>query len=311
MVRGAALVVGSAICYGMGPIIFKSGLAAGLAPFDLLMCRFCLAAILLTAFLLIRGRGRIAIPRRTMLRAVVAAPVFNCSQTFLFVTALKYIPASTNSLILYVYPLAVAVLSRLFFGFQAGREFVISLLLVLAGSVFVSFDAFFQAAPLPGIAASVGAMLVFSANLIVLQRFLRTEDPMAFTLCVFVVAGAIFAAVRGPAAVLSYTPEQVVWAALAGIVPTALAVPLLYAGVARIGSAYASIFSSLELVVTVALSGLVLGEAVSWRQAAGMGCIIGGLVLPNLALLRTYRAVHGPRGSKKAASDDMGPDRER
>ncbi len=296
MIRGAALVVGSAVCYGMGPIIFKSGMKAGLVPLDLLMCRFCLAATLLAAFLLIRDRGRLRIPGRTMLRAGIAAPVFNCSQTFLFVTALQYIPASTNSLILYFYPLAVAVLSRLFFGFRGGRGFYASLLLVLAGSVFVSFDAFFQAASLPGIAASVGAMLVFSANLIVLQRFLRTEEPMAFTLCVFVVAGAVFAAVRGPAAVLEYTPEQAVWAALAGIVPTALSVPLLYAGVARIGSAYAAIFSSLELVVTVALSGLVLGEAVSWRQVAGMGCIVGGLTLPNLELLRAYRAVRGAGG---------------
>lgn len=293
MIRGAALVVGSAVCYGVGPIIFKSGMAAGLVPLDLLMCRFCLAATLLAAFLLIRDRGRPRIPGRTMLRAAVAAPVFNCSQTFLFVTALQYIPASTNSLILYFYPLAVAALSRVFFGFRGGRGFYASLLLVLAGSVFVSFDAFFQAAPLPGIAASAGAMLVFSANLIVLQRFLRTEEPMAFTLCVFVAAGAIFAAVRGPAAVLEYTPEQAMWAALAGIVPTALSVPLLYAGVARIGSAYAAIFSSLELVVTVALSGLVLGEAVSWRQVAGMGCIVGGLTLPNVALLRAYRAVRG------------------
>jgi drug/metabolite transporter (DMT)-like permease len=168
MLRGVLYVLGSAVCYGVGPIIFKSGMAAGLVPMDLLMCRFSVAAVVLAALVLIKNRGRLGISRRTVLRAAFVTPVFNCSQTYFFVTALTYIPASTNSLILYFYPLAVAVLSRLFFGFRGGREFVISLLLVLSGSVFVSFDAFFAAAPLPGIAAALGAMLVFSANLIVL-----------------------------------------------------------------------------------------------------------------------------------------------
>jgi len=291
MLRGVLYVLGSAVCYGVGPIIFKSGMAAGLVPMDLLMCRFSVAAVILAVILLIKNRGRLHIPRRTMLRAAVVAPVFNCSQTFLFVTALTYIPAATNSLILYFYPLAVAVMSRMFFGFTAGRDFVISLGLVLAGSVFVSVDAFSSAAPLPGIAASMGAMLVFSANLMVLQRFLKNDNPMEFTLCIFVIAAVIFAAIRGPGAVLDYTPGQMLFALLAGIVPTALSMPLLYAGVARIGSAYASIFSSLELVVTVVLSGLVLGEAVSLGQMAGMGCILAGVILPNVVLMRRYRDV--------------------
>ncbi len=291
MLRGVLYVLGSAVCYGVGPIIFKSGMAAGLAPLDLLMCRFSVAAVVLAVILLVKNRGRLRIPRRTMLRAAVVAPVFNCSQTFLFVTALTYIPAATNSLILYFYPLAVAVLSRIFFGFRAGRDFAISLLLVLAGSMFVSWDAFQAAAPLPGIAASLGAMLVFSGNLVVLQRFLKNDSPMEFTLCIFVAAAVIFAAMRGPAAVLAYTPEQARYAVLAGLVPTALSMPLLYAGVARIGSAYASIFSSLELVVTVALSWLVLGEAASLGQVAGMGCILAGMVLPNVVLARRMRDV--------------------
>ncbi|MEF3695908.1 DMT family transporter [Desulfolutivibrio sp.] len=291
MLRGVLFVLGSAVCYGVGPIIFKSGMAAGLTPLDLLMCRFSVAAGIVAVILLIKNRGRLHIPRRTMLRAAVVAPVFNCSQTFLFVTALTYIPAATNSLILYFYPLAVAVLSRIFFGFRGGREFVAALLLVLAGSVFVSFDAFRAAAPLPGIAASVGAMLVFSVNLMVLQRFLKNDNPMEFTLCIFVVAAVIFASMRGPGAVLDYTPRQMTFALLAGIVPTAMSMPLLYAGVARIGSAYAAIFSSLELVVTVVLSGLVLGEAVSLPQAAGTGCILAGVILPNVVLARRYREV--------------------
>jgi len=291
MLRGVLYVLGSAVCYGVGPIIFKSGMAAGLTPLDVLMCRFSVAAVILAAIVLMKNRGRLRIPRRTMLRATVVTPVFNCSQTFLFVTALTYIPAATNSLILYFYPLAVAVLSRIFFGFRAGREFVISLGLVLLGSAFVSVHAFYAAAPLPGIAASLGAMLVFSVNLMVLQRFLKNDDPMEFTLCIFVVAAVIFTAIRGPAAVLAYTPEQMRYAVLAGIVPTALSMPLLYAGVARIGSAYASIFSSLELVVTVVMSWLVLGEVVSLGQVAGMGCILAGLVLPNVVLARRYRDV--------------------
>jgi uncharacterized membrane protein len=45
------------------------------------------------------------------------------------------------------------------------------------------------------------------------------------------------------------------------------------------------------LVVTVFLSWLMLDETVSLPQVAGTGCILAGVILPNVVLMRRYRDV--------------------
>jgi len=71
-----------------------------------------------------------------------------------------------------------------------------------------------------------------------------------------------------------------------GLVPTALAISLLYLAIERIGSAWVSIFSTFEPVATLAAAHLLLGEEVALLQLGGAALIIAGIVLPNARLLR-------------------------
>jgi drug/metabolite transporter (DMT)-like permease len=59
--------------------------------------------------------------------------------------------------------------------------------------------------------------------------------------------------------------------------------------VEKIGSAYASIFSSIEPVVTVAGAVLFLDENVVLLQVAGAALIVAGIVTPNLRTLYLKR----------------------
>jgi drug/metabolite transporter (DMT)-like permease len=72
---------------------------------------------------------------------------------------------------------------------------------------------------------------------------------------------------------------------MTGLIPTFIAVTLLYIAVEKIGSVYASIFSTVEPIVTVTASYLILNENIVFIQIVGAIFILGGIILPNYTLL--------------------------
>jgi drug/metabolite transporter (DMT)-like permease len=68
------------------------------------------------------------------------------------------------------------------------------------------------------------------------------------------------------------------------VVGTALAIASFLAGVARVGSAWASIASSFEPVFTVALGAAVLGDRLGpGKVVGGLAVVAGAVLLPLLA----------------------------
>ena len=67
------------------------------------------------------------------------------------------------------------------------------------------------------------------------------------------------------------------------VVGTALAIAALLTGMARVGSAWASIVSSFEPVFTVALGVAVLGDPLGpGKVAGGLSVVAGAVLLPLL-----------------------------
>jgi len=65
-------------------------------------------------------------------------------------------------------------------------------------------------------------------------------------------------------------------------VPTVVALRTFLAGLARIGPGRAAVLSSLEVLVTMALSLTLLGERLGPRQWAGAALILGAVAFQNL-----------------------------
>ncbi|MBC7196828.1 MAG: DMT family transporter, partial [Deferribacterales bacterium] len=70
------------------------------------------------------------------------------------------------------------------------------------------------------------------------------------------------------------------------LVSTFLAITLLYVSVEIIGAVYASIFSSIEPVITVLASVFILSEKVNPIKVAGMILIVISILLPQLKKIR-------------------------
>ena len=202
--------------------------------------------------------------------------------------ALAYIPASTTSLIFYIYPLATTLLAMLVFKLRPGRIIWLAMGLIGLGCGLIFHDAFAQALDIRGIFYALACMAFFSLYLTLIQVFTRTDEARRLSPWVIMCMALVFTILSPPTRVMDYGLEGLAVALGLGFIPTALAVTLLYKAVSEIGSAYAAIFSSIEPAATVLLASLVLGEAVAWPQLAGMSAIILGIVLPNLRLARQH-----------------------
>ncbi|MES9995364.1 EamA family transporter [Desulfovibrio aminophilus] len=297
MIRGMLYSVISAICYGMMAIMAKLGFAAGMDTWGMLQHRFAFGALILAVVLLIRNPAALRPSPRLLAKAALLGCVFYVFQSVLFFMALERIPASTTALVFYFYPVAVTLLSALIFRLRIDRYVVASLTLVMLGCALVFYDAFLKGLSGAGVFYALASMVLFSAYLIAVQLLLRNEEPLQATFFVVLFAALAFTVINGPGTIFQLnTIERLGIGLSLGIVPTALAISLLYLAIEKIGSAWTSIFSTFEPVATLAAAGLILGEQVVALQLFGVAFIVAGIVLPNARML-TARKTMGTKAA--------------
>jgi len=287
---GILCAVFSAVCFGMLAVLGKLAYAKGFATGAILQYRFGFGALLLLAYFAVMDRSVLCARPKTILKAVFLGVVLYPVQSLSFMTSLKYIPAATTSLILYFYPVAVSLLSALFFKTRLDRIVALSLLLLVAGCGLVFYDAFLRSINQTGLALATVSMLIFSVYLICLEVLLRGENPRTISFYCVLAAAAVYTVMSPPTDFFELDASAKLLTLALGLIPTALAVTLLYRSVELIGSARASICSTLEPITTVLASALLLGEDVVAIQVAGMALILAGILLPNLQVLRTLRS---------------------
>lgn len=287
---GIMCAVFSAVCFGMLAVLGKLAYARGFATGEILQYRFAIGALLLFAYFAATDREVLRAKPRTVLKAVFLGVVLYPVQSLSFMTSLKYIPAATTELIFYFYPVAVSLLSALFFKTRLDRIVGLSLLLLVAGCGLVFYDAFLRSISQTGLALAMASTLIFSVYLICLEVLLRGENPRSISFYCVLSAAVVYTIMSPPVGFLALDLSDKLLTLALGLIPTALAVTLLYRAVELIGSARASICSTLEPITTVLASALFLGEDVAAVQVAGMALILTGIILPNTQVLRARRS---------------------
>ncbi|MGC9325545.1 MAG: DMT family transporter [Desulfomonilia bacterium] len=292
-----ALISGAS--YGFLSILGKLGYRVGIEVMPLLSYRFFLASVIMGFYLLVKDYRLLVPSFRVLAKAATLGMLFYAIQSTLFFHALHHIPAATATLILYVYPITVTLLAMFIFKLKATGGIGASLLLLMCGCSLVFYDAFAKGQSILGIALATGAMVCLSAYLITIQFFLKGERPLSVTFYAIVFTSIFYSFFQNPLEVFTLNHDQVAVVLGLALIPTVIAVSLLYRAIELIGSAYTSIFSTLEPVVTVILAHQVLGERVVLIQVVGMILIILGIIVPNLHYLfgRQHTSLSKPEES--------------
>ncbi len=275
--RGLVLVLVSATAYGTLPILAKLAYETGLRPAALLAARFAIASALFA--LLARRKSP---PWRERLRLWGLGLVF-VTNTFTYFTALQTVPAATVALLIYSYPVIVTLLAAL-----AGLEILrlrslVSAVLAFAGCAFTASG---PVAAGPGVGFALVTAVIYAVYIVLGSRFAAGVPAETAALHVAQASAAVYvpwALLEGRGIPADPRPWLLVVAI--AVVPTVVALRTFLSGLARIGPARAAVLSSLEVVVTMALSLTLLGERLGPRQWAGAALILGAVVLQNLGAL--------------------------
>lgn len=271
---GILLVVFSATGFGTLAILGKYALAEGMDTPSILFVRFTLAAVLMLGLLAVR---REKLPRGRILFILAGmGGIGYVGQAMAYLTALRYASAGLVALLLYLYPVFVAVLSAVVLREPLTRVKVLALGLALLGTALTVNP---QGGQVIGMALAILAALIYSVYIItgagVMKRVSVYQSSAVIFASAGVVAGVISAAGGGK---LPATPRGW-WVMLAMVlVATVLPATTFLAGLNRIGATNTAMVSTLEPVVTVLLAAWLLGETLPLTAMLGGGLILAAVL---------------------------------
>ena len=275
---GVALVIGSAVCFGTLGVFGKLAYRLGLTTPQLLSYRFALAAVLLwLAAIAIRQPFP---PRRSLLGLAIMGGAGYVGQSGSYFSALHFIPASTNALLLYTFPVAVTLLAALLFRESLSMVKLAACGLAFFGTLLV-VEAQLHAAPPIGIVLGLGSAAFYSGYILYGSRLLPGLPPVSATATIMTSAALVwgtFAAVTGQLAV-AWTAQRVALIASFALLGTTIPVLTFILGLRLVGPSRAAILSTFEPASTVLLAVIILGELASPLQYLGGALIIASVLL--------------------------------
>jgi len=280
---GIVFIAISAASFGTLAIFGRYAFADGIDTFTLLFLRFSIAAILMGGLLFIRHE---AFPRgKTLLQLIGMGAIGYVGQSYSYLTAIRYASAGLVALLLYLYPIFVAVLSALVFKEKIGKIKALALAIALAGTALTVSP---EGGQLPGILLALSAAIIYSGYIIISVNVMRKISPLQSATVIFASAGSVYGllmAGTGPHLPASNNG----WMIVAGIVVFATVIPVLtfLAGLQRIGPTNASMLSTLEPVVTVILAAVIFHDTLRPITLLGGGMILVAVILLTRSELRT------------------------
>ena len=283
---GTLFSILSASGYAFLPIFAKLAYQEGMGPLDILLWRFIIASALLWLIVLLwqRNPSLRVLASRDIVTLLLLGGVFAIVALLSF-WGLERLPAAIYSPLFYTYPAMVALLSMLM-GERLPLPAWVAIGLAMAGCGLIALaagdrpaitDPFSLIFPLSSAAFYAIYLTQASSRTGHISGLTSGVISISGTLVVLLLAAVFTTGIRTPATLSG-------WEVAVGIaiVSTVVAILAMFAGMARIGAARASILSTLEPVITVILAALLLRENLGVAQLGGGALIVLSALILNM-----------------------------
>jgi drug/metabolite transporter (DMT)-like permease len=272
---GSLLVIISSLAFGTLALFAHRSYEAGFGQITLLMVRFAVATGLL---LLLCAWKRPQWPTGKKVWGLLVMGGLYVGQSFTFFAALKHVPASMVSLLLYLYPGIVTLAAVFLFHERMFLSKWVAVGLAILGSVLIVGVSGNGNAP--GIAFGVGTALFYSAYLLVGTKVLTGVDSLASSTIVIGTAAVTYTLLASIHGFQWPTqPNGWTWAISLAVIPTFLAITTLLAGLDRVGPVATSTLAAVEPLATATLSVAFMGERMNAIQVLGGACILAAVLV--------------------------------
>ena len=294
---GPLLCLGSGAAFGAMGVFGKLAYAQGATVGTLLSVRFALAAVAFWGLVLARrpARARLrALPRRDVAAGLALGAVAYALQAGCYFAALSRIDASLLALLLYTFPVMVAVAAALLGRERLDARRAAALALASGGGALVVAGAGAGGIEPVGAALGIAAAVVYTTYILVGEGLAARVPPGV--LSALVCTGAAVSLATGSALLGELRPGAPTvagWGWIAGLalVSTVVALGLFFAGLPRVGPGAASILATVEPVVTVLLAFAAFGETLAPVQLAGGALVLTAVVVLEARPPRTVPAI--------------------
>jgi drug/metabolite transporter (DMT)-like permease len=301
---GTALVLIAAVAFGSASILARPVYDAGMDWLDLVTWRFIIGAALAWIWIAVSPARRASVrrlrPRRRQVAVTVALGALFTGNAGTYYAALETVPVALAGVLVYTYPVIVALLSMRFATRLPGRRPWIALGLALAGVVLAlgGLDVG-GVPPTAGIVLVMLSSVIYSVWIILSARLSgerrdrlgdetgRPGDAAATTAVMITATAVVFASLRilSGGSIDPRAVPSAAWPAVIGIgfLASFVAIQAFYAGARRIGAAQAALLSTVEPATIVALAWLALGQRLEPIQLVGAVLIMVSVVVAQTA----------------------------
>ncbi len=278
----------SASAFASLAVFVKLGYNTGLQTKEMLFYRFFSASVFMALFLAVKNKSYLKPTKKLLQKALLTGGILYTAQAFFFFSSIKYVSPSVSELLLYLYPAFVSILAVFFFKETINMYKILYISIIIAGFVFIFNDALNSKIRLLGVIFGISAMVVYSIYLIIIQHFLKEENPLSLSFYTILFAFVSFLLIFRPT-IEPLSLYQITIVTSLGLISTVVAIGFLFAAIDIIGSSLTSVFSSFEPVITIFLSMAVLKMGMNSYQIVGAVLILFGVFLANLYHIRSKK----------------------
>ena len=284
---GPACAVAGTLGFSFKAILIKLAYAAAsVDAITLLALRMLYSAPFFVAMAWWSSRGAAPLSRRDWLAVAWLGFVGYYLASLLDFLGLRYVSASLERLVLYLYPTMVVLLSAAFFGTPITRRAIGALALSYAGialvfrhDIAIAGD---RGAAWLGGALVFGSAFCYAVYLVSAGGLIARIGSMRFiALAMLASTGFVLAhfAIERPLAALDVPPTLHALSLAMAIASTVVPTWLVAEAIRRLGASATSLVGSLGPVFTIALGAWLLAEPIHAIQLVGAALVLAGVAL--------------------------------
>jgi drug/metabolite transporter (DMT)-like permease len=274
----------SAACFSTLAVLTKLAYQGGARPMPLLTWRFAIVSLLMAAYVALTTPAALRVRRADLGRFAAMALLGYGTASVCFFFALGYASASVVEMLLYTYPAMVGIAGAVFFGERLDWRRIAAIVLTFVGCALV-VGILSGAAQVrwQGVVLGLGAAIGYTVFTMLSYRWITEKPRSVLMTYVFGIAalgiGGVTLATGQSLSPAGWAWDVWVLLGLIILVPTFLAVVLLFRGMSRLGTSRTAIISTLEPLFTIGLAAVVLGDRLSISQWVGAALVLAGVLL--------------------------------
>lgn len=279
-IHGILYIVLSAIAFGIMPILAKLAYSGGANVQTTLFLRFSFATLMLFCYIKSKNISLKLEKKQYILLIFLGVVGYSLTSTMLFLSY-NYISVGMATMIIHSYPAIVTFLSFVFYGEKLSLKKILCLILCILG-IFIMVDLGVANYDIKGILLALISAIGYSFYVLgASHKYIKSTNNYVITFYISLVSAISILAFGLPTQTINLNIKfySLVAILLLAFISTVIALMAFLQGVKIIGPSNASIFGTLEPIVTLVLGVLILGEGVQVKTILGSMLIIISMII--------------------------------